>query len=229
LKLILVDRSPALCAAFRHFFAGLRNVTIADDRFEDLAEFDCLVSPANSFGLMEGGMDAAIVRFFGGALMDRVQRRILEDYLGEQPVGTCLVVESGHPGHPFVAHTPTMRVPMDISGTDNVYRAMWAMLLAVRQHNRTAERGITTVACPGLGTGTGRVPYPEAARQMALAYRNFVNPPRWLDWRLAESRQDEVGCGGNPEVSLPPLEDLPSGPGKGTAAEPDAAADQPRE
>jgi hypothetical protein len=92
---------------------------------------------------------------------------------------------------------------------------MWAMLLAVRHHNRTAGRGIHIVACPGLGTGTGQVPYPEAARQMALAYRNFVNPPRVLDWRLAERRQDEVGCGGNPEMSLPPLEDLPGGRGEG--------------
>jgi O-acetyl-ADP-ribose deacetylase (regulator of RNase III) len=173
-------------------------------------EFDCVVSAANSFGLMDGGVDAAIVRFFGNPLMDRVQQRILDEYLGEQLVGTCLLVETHHAKHPFVAHTPTMRVPMDITGTDNVYRAMWAMLLAVRNHNRTAGRGINSVACPGLGTGTGHVPYPEAARQMALAYRNFVNPPRLLDWRLAESRQDQVGCGGNPEMSLPSQEDLPT-------------------
>jgi O-acetyl-ADP-ribose deacetylase (regulator of RNase III) len=215
LKLILVDPNPSLCAAFRHFFAGMPNVEIVPAFFEELAEFDCMVSAANSFGLMDGGIDAAIVRFFGDPLMDRVQQRILDDYLGEQPVGTCLLVESHHPKHPFVAHTPTMRVPMDITGTDNVYRAMWAMLLAVRNHNRTSEPRINSVACPGLGTGTGQVPYPEAARQMALAYRNFVNPPRVLDWRLAESRQDQVGCGGNPEMSLPPQKDLPSAPEAG--------------
>src|SRR5262245_1402953 len=135
LKLILVAPRISLYAAFRHFFADLPNVAIVPEGVEALTEFDCVVSAANSFGLMDGGVDAAIVRFFGGALMDRVQQRILEDYLGEQPVGTCLVVESGHSRHPFVAHTPTMRVPMDISGTDNVYRAMWALLLAVRHHN----------------------------------------------------------------------------------------------
>ncbi|MGB3240982.1 MAG: hypothetical protein WBB29_22045 [Geitlerinemataceae cyanobacterium] len=53
-----------------------------------MSAYDCLVSPANSFGMMDGDMDAAIVRYFGQSLMDRVQRRILDDYLGEQPVGT---------------------------------------------------------------------------------------------------------------------------------------------
>jgi O-acetyl-ADP-ribose deacetylase (regulator of RNase III) len=195
LRLILVDPYSLLCEAFRYSFTGLSNVEIVPTIFEKLPEFDCMVSAANSFGLMDGGVDAAIVRFFGNSLMDRVQQRILDEYLGEQPVGTSLIVESNHPKHPFVAHTPTMRVPMDISGTDNVYRAMWAMLLAVRNHNRKAERRIGIVACPGLGTCTGRVPVAEAARQMALAYRIFLNPPRLLDWALAESRQNQVAYG----------------------------------
>jgi len=53
--------------------------------------------------------------------MKRVQERILQDYLGEQPVGTSIIVETGHHKHPFIAHTPTMRVPMPIATTDNVY------------------------------------------------------------------------------------------------------------
>jgi O-acetyl-ADP-ribose deacetylase (regulator of RNase III) len=85
-------------------------------------------------------------------------------------VGTSIIVATGHPQHPWLAHTPTMRVPMPIVGTDIPYIAMWAMLLAVRQHNRHCDRQITTIACPGLGTGIGRIPPTEAARQMALAY-----------------------------------------------------------
>jgi O-acetyl-ADP-ribose deacetylase (regulator of RNase III) len=67
-------------------------VEIVNGVFESLLEFDCLVSPANSFGLMDGGTDAAIVRFFGEELMERVQKRILAEYLGEQPVGTSMLV-----------------------------------------------------------------------------------------------------------------------------------------
>ncbi len=137
LQLILVDPQPALCSALAQQFAGLPNVQIVTGYFEQLPEFDCMVSAANSFGLMDGGVDAAIIRFFGNALMERVQQRILDDYLGEQPVGTSLIVETGNSRHPYIAHTPTMRAPMEIARTDHMYVAMWAMLLAVRRHRQS--------------------------------------------------------------------------------------------
>jgi O-acetyl-ADP-ribose deacetylase (regulator of RNase III) len=162
LNLILIDPYPSLCVAWREQFADLPNVEVVNGRFEELDAYDCMVSAANSFGLMDGGVDAAISRFFGEALMYRVQQRVIEEYLGEQPVGTSLIVETGHRIYPFLAHTPTMRVPMPISSTDNVYLAMWAMLLAVRRHNLLSEKQISVVACPGLGTGVGQMPHAEA-------------------------------------------------------------------
>lgn len=203
LKLILVDPNHNLCLAWRKHFDGLPNVEIVTSYFEQLPEFDCMVSAANSFGLMDGGVDLAIIRFFGYELMKRVQERILADYLGEQPVGTSIIVETGHPDHPFIVHTPTMRVPMEISRTDNVYLAMWAMLLAVRKHNQNEQPPIKVIACPGLGTATGQVPVNEAARQMALAYTHFLKPPRYIDWRFASERQDEIKYGGDLGFYLP--------------------------
>jgi O-acetyl-ADP-ribose deacetylase (regulator of RNase III) len=202
LKLILIDPRPALCAEWRTQFADLTNVEIVQGFFEELTAFDCMVSAANSFGLMDGGVDAAITRFFGVPLMQRVQQRIIEEYLGEQPVGTSLIVETGHRKHPFLAHTPTMRVPMPISTTDNVYLAMWAMLVAVRRHNLQSEQPISLVACPGLGTGVGQMPPDEAARQMALAYRHFLNPPKAINWVHATLRQDAVSRGGDLGLAL---------------------------
>lgn len=196
-RLILVAPNFLLCTAFQKHFNDLDNVEIVNHHFEELPDFDCLVSPANSFGLMDGGIDAAIIRFFGESLMKNVQQRILDEYLGEQPVGTSIIVETNHPKHPFLAHTPTMRVPMSIARTDYVYIAMWAMLLAVRRHNQRTERRINTIACPGLGTGVGQMPLPEAARQMALAYQHFLNPPKHLDWRVADARQLQIGRGGS--------------------------------
>lgn len=191
-KLILIASERDLYNAFREYFTHFSNVEIVNDRFEWLTKYDCLVSPANSFGMMDGGMDAAITSFFGKSLEEKVQRRILDDYLGEQPIGTSLIVETGHPNHPFLAHTPTMRVPMNIQGTDIPYVAMWAMLLAVRQHNKNARRQIESVVCPGFGTGIGRVAYKEAARQMALAYDRSLYPPRWLNCFVAAQRQLEI-------------------------------------
>jgi O-acetyl-ADP-ribose deacetylase (regulator of RNase III) len=185
-----------LCEAFQKYFKYLPNVEIVNNYFEWLPEFDCMVSPANSFGLMDGGIDAAIIRFFGHSLMEKVQQRILEEYLGEQPIGTSFIVETGHPKYPFLAHTPTMRVPMPIAGTHNPYMAMWAMLLAVRHHNQRATRKINSIACPGLGTGIGRMSYAEAARQMALAYENFLYPPKYLNCIVAGERQLQLWEGG---------------------------------
>jgi O-acetyl-ADP-ribose deacetylase (regulator of RNase III) len=192
LNLILAAPSSALFNAFQDHFVSFPNVAIVGDRFEWIPAFDCLVSPANSFGMMDGGMDAAITQFFGLSLERRVKERILDDYLGEQPVGTSFIIETEHPKHPFLAHTPTMRVPMSIQGTDIPYVAMWAMLLAIRQHNLTHPQPIARVVCPGLGTGIGQVPYPEAARQMAIAYDHFLYPPKAINTFVAASRQLKI-------------------------------------
>ena len=189
MKLILVAPDSLLTAAFHKHFSYFLNVEIVNNYFEWLSDFDCLVSPANSFGMMDGGMDAAIIKYFGKSLMEKVQQRILSDYLGEQPVGASMIIETGHHKHPFLAHTPTMRVPMSIVGTDVPYVAMWSMLLAVRRYNQSYQHKINTVACPGLGTGIGKVEYDEAARQMALAYDNFLYPPKHLNCFVAASRQ----------------------------------------
>jgi O-acetyl-ADP-ribose deacetylase (regulator of RNase III) len=201
IELILVARDYSLYQAFLQQFDYLPNVEVVNCDFEQLSSYDCLVSPANSFGMMDGGIDAAITAFFGLQLMERVQQRILDDYLGEQSVGTSFIIKTGHPQYPFLAHTPTMRVPMQIVGTDIPYIAMWAMLLAVRQYNKAAVESRSTpaivkIACPGLGTGIGRIPPMESARQMALAYDHFLYPPKFLNCFVAATRQLEIWEGG---------------------------------
>jgi O-acetyl-ADP-ribose deacetylase (regulator of RNase III) len=74
---------------------------------------------------------------------------------------------------------------------------MFAMLKTIKKHNESQERKIKIVACSGLGTSAGRVPPKEAARQMELAYKNFLSPPTHIDWHYASCRQDEVIFGGD--------------------------------
>ncbi len=170
-------------------FERIPNVSVVHGRFQDVDEFDCVVSPANSYGLMDGGFDAHLVHFFGLQLMERVQQHIIDHYAGSQPVGTSFLVATGNERHPFVAHTPTMRVPMVISGTDNVYQAMKAMLLAVKAYNKNNARQIQKVLCPGLGTATGGVPFSIAAAQMRLAYEHVCNDMSHIDWNFAIERE----------------------------------------
>jgi len=208
MRLILVDRGQELCEVLRWQFRSHPEVQIVCGRFEELPNFDCVVTAGNSFGLMDAGMDLAVVRYFGRHVMEPIQKRILERYLGEQSVGTCIIVPTDHPTHPFVAHAPTMRVPMNIQNTDHVYLAMWATLTAVHHHNQIESRKIDTLACPGLGTGTGGMDVTEAALQLFLAYEHYIHPPQFLNSSVAQERHERIHYGGrwgflNPRKSAP--------------------------
>lgn len=183
-----------MCEAFRERFASLPNVRVIRGRCEDLEPHDGFVTAGNSFGQMSAGIDAAIVRAFGDRIQREVQRRILDEFLGEQPVGTAFVVSTGDDAYPFLIHAPTMRVPGSIEGTDKVYQATWAAFLAIHRHNRSSPgRPIEVIAFPAMGTGFGGVPFGEAARQMAAAYRHYLDPPRQLGWDEVVGRQLAIG------------------------------------
>jgi O-acetyl-ADP-ribose deacetylase (regulator of RNase III) len=196
-NLILCDFSEQLCEEWRVAFSNFPEVQIIHGNFERI-DFDCINSPANSFGLMDGGIDEAITMYFGQQMMDRVQAMIIDKYAGEQPVGTSEIVRGTADGVErirYVAHTPTMIIPELIENTNNVYMAMKAMLLAVETHNKkheSEELKIRTLVCSGLGTGAGRVPFKKAATDMAKAYSVFKNRPKNLTWPFAVSRYQYI-------------------------------------
>lgn len=159
MSLILCDCNLNLCKEWQRYFKNETNVKVICDDFRNVSEYDCVASPANSFGIMDGGFDGALINYFGHELMKRVQDKIRAEYAGEQPVGTCLIVETGNKKHPYLAHTPTMRIPRVIREYDTVYNAMRAILLATQKHS-----DIKTVLCTGLGTATGKTPPAIAAK-----------------------------------------------------------------
>lgn len=191
-NLWLVHPDETMCDAFRRRFAGLPGVRVVRGRFEDLEPHDCFVTAGNAFGLMTAGIDAAVVHRFGEGFMQRVQHHIMSHYFGEQPIGTAFLAPTGDPSLPHICHAPTMRVPGNIEGTDKVYSATWASLLAVQAHNAAAGERIETVAFPAMGTGFGGVPFDEAARQMAAAYRHYLEPPHRIDWDFVIERQKAI-------------------------------------
>jgi O-acetyl-ADP-ribose deacetylase (regulator of RNase III) len=201
LRLWLVHPEADMCSAFECRFEGLPGVRVVPRPLEDLEPHDCFVTGGNAFGIMTAGVDAAVIRLVGDGLMGRVQHRIMDEYLGEQPVGTAFVIETGSRHCPFLVHAPTMRVPGGIGGTDKVYAATWAALLAVYRHNVASGPAIGTVAFPAMGTGFGGVPFDEAARQMAAAYRHYLSPPHRLDWDVVADRQRAICYDGNRQVA----------------------------
>lgn len=192
INLWLVHPSAEMCLAFQQHFHQLPNVQIIQGRFEELPPHDCFITAANSFGIMTAGIDAAIIQIHGEDLMKKVQHRILNEYLGEQPIGTCFIESTGNEQYPFIGHAPTMRVPQSITGTDNIYMATRAGLVAVYRHNIRSEEKINTIVLPAMGTGFGGVSYDEAARQMGVAYRHYLSPPHRLDWEEVLRREQAI-------------------------------------
>jgi O-acetyl-ADP-ribose deacetylase (regulator of RNase III) len=179
LRVSLADRNAEVARALAAAFADADAVEVAEGDLLDL-EHDAVVSPANSFGDMGGGIDKAIDDFHRGAAQRAVMAAIAEHFLGELPVGMALVVELPARRFPFVVAAPTMRVPGGMAGSLNAYLTMRAALVAVLRHNTRGGRPIRSVAIPGLGTGVGGMPAAAAAGQMRAAYDSVVGG-RWRD------------------------------------------------
>ena len=136
-----------------------------------------MVSPANSFGDMSGGVDKRIDDFYRGAAQERITQAIREQFLGELPVGMALVVSMPDSRIPFVVAAPTMRVPQPVPDSINAYLSLRAALVAVTLHNvqnTQNARPIRSLAVPGLCTGVGGMSPALSARQMRAAYDNII-------------------------------------------------------
>jgi O-acetyl-ADP-ribose deacetylase (regulator of RNase III) len=115
---------------------------------------DAVVNPANSLGIMGGGVAAALSRKGGPT----IQREAMS--LAPIAVGAAVVTEAGQLWAKHVIHAPTMEEPGMKIGVENVRRATRAALVAA------AHKSIETIAMPGMGTGLGGVDAADAARAM---------------------------------------------------------------
>lgn len=97
-----------------------------------------VVSPANSFGFMDGGLDARYMEYFQSDIQMRVRRQIYDHHAGELLVGAADIVETGDAHIPFLIVAPTMRVPMVLRDSINAYLAARAVFLLVRDGVFTA-------------------------------------------------------------------------------------------
>lgn len=140
-----------------------------------------VVSPANSFGFMDGGVDQLYTERFGLEVQERLQWKISRHRpMGELLVGEALLIPTLDGNIPYVISAPTMRVPMILpKDTINPYLATLAAL------NCATEHKLKSVAFPGMGGGVGRVKPDIVAHQMASAYeawKGFVAYPKsWIE------------------------------------------------
>lgn len=77
-RAVLIDRDARLVAAWREAFRDVDGVEAVHGDFFSV-HADAMVSPANSFGIMDGGLDLAIRETLGVHVEQRVRERIPED------------------------------------------------------------------------------------------------------------------------------------------------------
>jgi O-acetyl-ADP-ribose deacetylase (regulator of RNase III) len=128
-----------------------------------------LVSPANSYGDMNGGIDKSIIDKF-----PLVKQRVLNmvkksPYVDSSfrpyvPVGVANFVELDDK-HNILIMAPTMLTPRNIVGTNNVYLAFSAIYKDIKMLDNSV-----IVACPCLGTGIGGLTGEESAKQILRTF-----------------------------------------------------------
>ncbi|BDD05599.1 macro domain-containing protein [Aureibacter tunicatorum] len=178
MKLYLVDLNTKLTDAWKKVFKEIKDVEIKNQSIFDLS-CDAIVSPANSFGFMNGGIDFAISKNLGWHIEKRLQQKIRKNYYGELLVGQATIVETDHSQYPYLISAPTMRTPMTILRSPNIYLATKAILSLLKhgvfEDGTPIKNRINTIAVPGLGTGIGQVPPLVCARQMRIAWEDVMH------------------------------------------------------
>jgi O-acetyl-ADP-ribose deacetylase (regulator of RNase III) len=180
LRVTLFDRNPDVARCLANAFQEVAGVEVLEG---DLLGLNCdaIVSPANSFGYMDGGIDRHIDQSYEGKAQEAVLALIAGRFRGELPVGSATVIEMATGRFPFLVVAPTMRVPGDdLDGTINAYLAMRAAFAAILDHNEGETQRIGSMAVPGLGTGVGGMSPEDSALQMRAAY-NMIVAGGWKD------------------------------------------------
>ena len=177
-KLFLVDSKSELCDKWIQFFSNYPDVEVLlGNYFQQSA--DAIVSPANSFGIMDGGLDLAIRNELGFKVETDIQEVILSKYHGEMPIGNAEIINTNHDSWSYMVAAPTMRIPENVAYTLNAYIAFRAILIAINSFNEhNLSKPIKSLVCSGLGTGIGSMEPTKCAAQMRAAYKLIKEPAR---------------------------------------------------
>ncbi len=182
MKIYIIEKDFEKFKYLKPYFSDTENVELIN---KDIIKFldenkhiHCVVSPANSFGIMDGGYDLALRNYYGMQLQDRVQKYIMDKFYGEQPVGTSFIIPTGKDNQ-LLIHTPTMRTPDKIKDKTIIYQCMRSTLIEAKKNN------ITSIVIPMFGGLTGCSKAQEIAKMMRLAYDQIETGTSKIDWDYA--------------------------------------------
>ena len=168
----------------------------------DLTEMDvdAIVNAANNDLKLGGGVAGAIRRKGG----DSIQREC--DEVGSIPVGGAAITSGGKLRARFVIHAASMQLGGQTSA--RALRSSTAHSLRI-----AAERGLTSIAFPAVGTGIAGFPMAECARIMLHEAIEHLKTPTSLEkiyfvlfdassLSEFEKAAAEMSAGANPQPTL---------------------------
>lgn len=135
-----------------------------------------IATAGNSFGFMDGGVDLVISTRYR-ELENKVKESINNRPLKELLVGEAIPMKLDD--GKILIYAPTMRVPMILKDSINVYLSMKAILL------KAIDLELSEISIPILGGGVGQLPINVIAIQINQAYcdvfKIYQKPNTWWE------------------------------------------------
>ena len=175
MKITLVDLHESIVdAAIKLGWSDINTLPRTDIKTVPYKSNCAFVSPANSIGFMDGGIDYVLSRTMFPGIEDKVKAAFRSkghvNILGRPylPIGNAITVETQYT-NVYLISAPTMYLPQDVRETHNAYHAMYAILHEAKKNK------IEHLYLCGLCTGYGKMTPEVAIKQMHDAYLDFLN------------------------------------------------------
>ena len=122
MRVLFRDLDPDVATALALAFATQPLVDVlCEDIFATRAA-DAIVSPANSHGWMDGGINLAYIQRFGDDLERRLRLMIRQDHAGLLPVGHALASKTDAVDIPWMISAPTMERRLGVPRSLKAYK-----------------------------------------------------------------------------------------------------------
>ena len=164
MKILIADHNKSTIASINEC-----NPTFDVELGNPLAfDIDAVVSPANTMGIMNGGYDAVLRRYFGVGI-EYMVRKYFEKF--KLDVGEAIAVKTGHSKVEWLIVTPTVSVTGDgLSGHATVsYSCAYNAVKAAH------EKGVKYLGMTGLGSGVGGLDRRASAKQQVQGIQDALS------------------------------------------------------
>lgn len=170
MRIFLIDNNSDVVDACEKAFAGMPDVSVIHGDIFEYAH-NAIVSPANTLGVMDGGIDRLYRDYFGAALEEQLMGYYseLQAQQGYVTAGQSVLLPTHNDSIPYLIASPTLVGAKDGATPQDVYYAMLGVLSVAHRH----QEKVTDLFMPGLGTGVGMLAPELAAREMAQCLRDW--------------------------------------------------------